>query len=108
MERLSKSLDKTIKQHDEMSDQLDKKNDNINQVMGLSEFSQIIEIIKSQKETDIRAKLADAVSRGTSLDSISASIIKDAQFIQALDNYGSGSVGGGASAAASKASGGYF
>ncbi len=106
MERLSKSLDKFIKQYDEMSEQLDKKNDEINQVMGLSEFSQIIEIYKSQKETDIKQKLVDAVSNGRGIDSIAASIIKDAQLIQALDSYGSS--GGMASGAASKASGGYF
>ena len=102
MERLSKSLDKTIKQHDEMSEAIDKKNDEINQVMGLSEFSQILEIYKSQKETDIKQKLVDAVSNGRGVDSIAASIIKDAQLIQALDSYGSS--GG----MASKATGGYF
>jgi len=104
MERLAKKMDATIKQYDEMSEDIDKKNDEINQVMALSEFSQILEIYKSQKETDIKQKLVDAASNGRGIDNIAASIIKDAQLIQALDSYGSSGGGG----MASKATGGYF
>ena len=99
LERLSKKLDKDAKTLEEQNKQAEEDNDYINDVMGLSEFSQVIEILKTRKENDIKKKIVDEVTNGRGLERISASIIKDSQLIQALDSYASGT---------SKATGGYL
>ena len=105
LERTEKKLQGIVKQLDAATEQQDKQETAISEIEGLSGYSEIVEVLRKQKELEIRTMIKNGVVSAQGIDGQSATIIKNMEIIKALDTYGGG---GGAGAAVSGATGGYF
>ena len=115
-ERNAKALERTekklqgiaeaiVKQLDAATEHQDKLETSLSEIEGLSGYSEIVEVLRKQKELEIRTMIKNGVVSAQGIDGQSATIIKNMEIIKALDTYGGG---GGAGAAVSGATGGYF
>ena len=105
LERTEKKLQGIVKHLDALTEQQDKQETAISEIEGLSGYSEIVEVLRKEAELAIRTMIKNGVVSAQGIDGQSATIIKNMEIIKALDTYGGG---GGAGAAVSGATGGYF